>query len=124
VRLLLDTQVFVWSRLTPKRIRPDLRRRILNADQVFVSIVSAVEIAIKVSIGKLDVPADVEEQIHAAGYDPLPVTFRHAELLRTLPLHHRDPFDRLLIAQAQAERLTVVTADSQFTVYGLPIIEA
>ena len=123
MRLLLDTHIFVWSRLTPGRLSPKLKRTIVEADDVFVSMVSVVEIAIKVSLRKLDVPTDLEAQINAAGYKTLPITFQHCELLRGLPFHHRDPFDRLLIAQCQAERLTLLTADSRLLPYDVSAID-
>jgi PIN domain nuclease of toxin-antitoxin system len=124
VRLLLDTQAVVWSLLSPERIRSATRRRILQADAVFVSAVSAAEIAVKVSIGKLDVPADLERQAAEAGFDQLPLTFRHAAAVRALPLHHRDPFDRILVAQAMVEGLTIVTSDRWFAHYGVAVIPA
>ena len=79
------------------------------------------EIAIKASLGKLDAPDDLLPTLHAGGFDELTFESRHAEVLRTLPWHHRDPFDRMLIAQAIAEQLTVVTADPHFAAYGVEL---
>ncbi len=86
-------------------------------NDVFVSVVSLVEMRIKHSIGKLSIPAQLSEKIVEIGFSILPLRDFHTTPLSDLPLHHRDPFDRMLIAQAQAEGLTLVTADRQFREY-------
>lgn len=90
--------------------------------QLVVSTVSVWEIAIKRSIGKLNAPDDVIERIGEAGAQMLTITPRHAHATGELPLHHRDPFDRLLIAQAQLEGCAIVSGDSAFPAYDVPII--
>jgi PIN domain nuclease of toxin-antitoxin system len=90
--------------------------------QLIASVVSVWEIAIKRSIGKLEAPDDVIERIDEAGAELLTITARHAHATATLPFHHRDPFDRLLIAQAQLEGCAIVTGDSAFPAYDVPIV--
>jgi PIN domain nuclease of toxin-antitoxin system len=89
---------------------------------VLVSAVVIWEVAIKRGLGKLDAPPDLLEQIEQAGVDLLPITARHADRVGMLPMHHRDPFDRLLIAQAQIEEVSLVSADSQLSRYGVDLI--
>jgi PIN domain nuclease of toxin-antitoxin system len=94
------------------------------ASVVFVSAVSVWEIAIKRAMGKLEAPDDVPERIDDAGFERLPVGFDHAEQVGTLPLHHGDPFDRLLIAQALVEGATLVTSDRRIQAYDVPRLAA
>jgi PIN domain nuclease of toxin-antitoxin system len=89
---------------------------------VYVSAASAWEAAIKSALGRLDLADSFETMTQANGFEPLPIVFRHADWLRTLPPHHADPFDRMLIAQAQAERLTLVTHDRVFERYDILIV--
>jgi PIN domain nuclease of toxin-antitoxin system len=91
---------------------------------VFVSAVTGWEIAIKTSMGRLRPTRTVTEAISDSGFEELPVRLSHAEMLQRLPGHHRDPFDRMLVAQAFAEQLTIVTRDATFDAYGIPIIQA
>ena len=120
--LLLDSHALLWFlEGESRRIRATLRRRIEGA-QVLVSVASLWEIAIKVGIGKLEAPDDLPERVEKLGFELLPVSAEHAWRVRRLPLHHRDPFDRLLIAQAQSERLAIVSADSAFEAYGVPVV--
>ena len=91
---------------------------------VFVSAASIWEVGIKRVSGKLQVADNFVELVRRSGYTDLPVTFRHAEIAASLPLHHRDPFDRMLIAQAQVEGLTLVTDDSEIARYQVPILPA
>lgn len=92
-----------------------------RADVIAVSAVSACEIAIKRAVGKLDLKDSFEEIVARDGFLPLPVTLRHGDLLRDLPRHHPDPFDRLLIVQALDEGLTILTADRAFEPYRVPV---
>jgi len=89
-----------------------------------MSVVSYAEIGVKGAVGKLEVPADLEAQIAAAGVRQLPLSPAHGLAVADLPVHHRDPFDRLIIAQALIEQLTVVTADQRFHDYGIDIVSA
>jgi PIN domain nuclease of toxin-antitoxin system len=91
-------------------------------DQVVISAVVIWEVAIKRQLGKLDAPPDLLKQLEQVGVDLLPVTARHADRVGSLPLHHRDPFDRLLIAQADTDGLALVTADSDLHRYGIEVV--
>ena len=121
-QLLLDTHAFIWWRENNSRLGADARRRIASASIVFISVASAWEAAIKVTLGKLRLPESFEAGVAASRFDKLPIAFRHAEAVATLPRHHNDPFDRMLVAQAIAERLTLVTHDRRFAPYGIDIV--
>lgn len=123
-RLLLDTHVFLWWRGEPSRLAAAVRHQIATADIVFVSVASAWEAAIKVSLGRLDLPDTIEAGVLASGFEKLLITFSHAERVAVLPPHHRDPFDRILVAQAQAEGLTLVTHDGLLEPYDVEILWA
>ena len=123
-RLLLDTHVFLWWRSEPSRLAPTVRSRIGTADLVFVSAVSAWEAGIKVALGRLELPDTVEAGVLASGFERLLITFSHAERAAGLPPHHRDPFDRMLVAQAQAEGLILVTHDRVLESYDVEILWA
>ena len=123
MRLLLDTQIVLWA-----FIRPDLidfeERAALQASEnrLFVSIVSIWEAAIKASLGKLDVPEDFPDLIRSrADLRLLPIEVEHVWRVRQLPPVHRDPFDRLLVAQAAVEGLTLMTRDDAIRGYEIPI---
>jgi PIN domain nuclease of toxin-antitoxin system len=122
VRLLLDTHVFLWWREASDRIAGDIRNAIASADVVYVSAASAWEVAIKVALGKLAIPGPLGPAVIASRFDQLPITFEHASAVTALPLHHGDPFDRMLVAQARSEGLTLVTHDRRFAPYGLPTV--
>jgi PIN domain nuclease of toxin-antitoxin system len=121
-RLLLDTHVFLWWRGEPSRLSTGVRSSISTADIVFVSAASAWEAAIKASLGRLGLPDTVEAGVLASGFEKLLITFSHAEHAATLPQHHRDPFDRMLVAQARAEGLTLVTHDRLLEPYDVEIL--
>lgn len=121
-RLLLDTHVFLWWRTASRRLAPEARDAIANADMVYVSAASAWEAAIKAALGRLRLPDQFAVGVGESGFDQLPVTFAHAERAGALQPHHRDPFDRMLIAQAQEERLTLATHDRRFERYELSIL--
>ncbi|MFZ2234995.1 MAG: type II toxin-antitoxin system VapC family toxin [Dokdonella sp.] len=118
MRLLLDTHVVLWAMVDSKTLSPQARALISEADAVYVSTVSLWEISIKAALGKLDLDCDVlVQRLEDAGFLPLQVTWAHAVNLRHLPPLHRDPFDRMLVAQALCEPLRLLTADSALTGY-------
>lgn len=119
-RLLLDTHVWLWWQADDRRLAKAARSAITQAAEVYISVASAWEMAIKSALGKLETPEDVAEAIDAGGFRELPVHLRHVAALRTLPAHHRDPFDRLLLAQALVDDLTFLTADPLIPPYGVP----
>ena len=121
-QLLLDTHVFIWWRENSPRLGDDARRRIRSASVVFVSVASAWEAAIKIALGRLRLPESFEAGVVASRFDKLWIDFSHAEVVATLPHHHKDPFDRMLIAQAMSERLTLVTHDRRFGPYGIDVV--
>lgn len=118
MRLLLDTHVFLWVVAAAPRLKPATRQLIEGADAVYVSAASIWEVAIKVRLGKLQAdPDDLADAIDRSGFVELPVRAAHAAGVATLAPHHNDPFDRLLIAQALAEPLRLVTADQALARY-------
>lgn len=98
------------------------REAIARGDEVVVSAVVIWEAAIKARLGKLEAPSDLLDQLERAGVNLLPVTPRHADRVRTLPLNHRDPFDRLLVAQVDCDGLALVTADQHLHQYGIEVV--
>jgi PIN domain nuclease of toxin-antitoxin system len=123
-RILLDTHIFIWWRGEPTRLSPEVKSAIAAADLVFVSAASAWEAAIKVSLGRLKLPDTFEAGVLASGFEKLLITFSHAEHAARLPSHHRDPFDRMLVAQAKAEGVTLVTHDRLLEPYDVEILWA
>lgn len=121
-RLLLDTHVFLWWRTSDPRIDP-IRDAVLHAAVVYVSAASAWEASVKAGLGKLTLPEPFEKGVEDSGFDRLLVGFRHAEELLALPPLHRDPFDRMLIAQARVEGATLVSADAAIHAYEVPILK-
>jgi PIN domain nuclease of toxin-antitoxin system len=123
VNLLLDTHVLIWWD-EGRSLSTEARQAIERADAVYVSAASAWEVAIKAGLGRLRPTRSVEEATLESGFLELPVTFRHAERVAGLPAHHRDPFDRMLVAQAEVEGLRLVTRDSVFGRYGVEVLGA
>lgn len=121
--LLLDTHTLLWWLLDSRELPASTRRAIERSSSVYVSSVSVFEIAVKQRAGKLSElhlsATELPSLIEQSQFVPLPVTFAHAAAVAASPEHHRDPFDHLLIAQAQVEKLTVVTSDPQFARYGV-----
>ena len=118
MRVLLDTQIYLWFLANSPKLSKAARAMIADADEVFVSAASIWEASIKAGIGKLEVVADdLVAGIAASGFSELPVLSRHAAAVSALPPHHRDPFDRLLIAQAVQEPMRLLTADSLLKKY-------
>lgn len=120
--VLLDTQAFLWWVADDARLSRPARRAIANTPCV-LSVASCWEIAIKASLGRLEIPRPIDrfiqEQVEVNGFLLLPVSLEHAGRVADLPFHHRDPFDRLLATQARGERLPIVSSDRIFTKYGV-----
>jgi len=125
LRLLLDTHVLLWVLLDDRRLRSEVRDRIADGrTEVFVSAASAWEITIKRALGQLRAPDDLVHQLAAARLAGLDVRIEHALAVAELPDHHRDPFDRLLVAQARVEKLVLVTSDDVLRRYDVPVLQA
>ena len=125
LRLLLDTQALLWALGNNPRLGPLARDAITDPDNdSYVSAASIWEIAIKRAAGKLEAPPDLSGRIERDGFTGLPVTLFHGEQAGALPSIHRDPFDRMLIAQAQAEGLTIVTSDGMIPRYPVRTMRA
>ena len=123
--LLLDTHVVLWWLDNPTQLAVEARSAITEpGNDVFVSAVSAWEIAIKRRLGQLDAPSDFEGAILIYGFRQLPISMAHALATETLPGHHRDPFDRMLVAQAIIEGATLITRDLDIRRYDVPMIAA
>jgi PIN domain nuclease of toxin-antitoxin system len=123
VTLLLDTHALLWWLADDPALTPVARTAIRAAETlVFVSAATAWEISIKQALGKLEAPDDLEAALAASRFQSLPITVAHALAAGRLPRHHDDPFDRMLIAQAQHAQLTVVTHDPKFRLYEVAIL--
>ena len=123
MRLLLDTHVLLWLMQEDRRLSPEAHALIYNAAEVYVSIASIWEIAIKWRLGKMEEdPEELVATIGKAGLLELPVKALHAVTTSKLPLLHRDPFDRLLVAQAISETMRLLTADPQLAAYSELVI--
>jgi PIN domain nuclease of toxin-antitoxin system len=124
MRLLLDTQILIWQQEGHlDRIGAGIEA-IDAAEELLVSPVSFMEVGIKASIGKLRLPDDLRKRLLESGTRLLAISPEHGLGVGALPLHHRDPFDRVLISQAKRERLTILTSDRQFQLYDVPVVLA
>ena len=125
MRLLLDTHILLWWLAADRGLASEARRHIASPESaVFVSAATAWEISIKKALGKLEAPDDLVDQLDRHRFEPLPVTITHGLAAGTLPRLHDDPFDRVLIAQAQLEGLTIVTRDPRFGRYAVATLPA
>jgi PIN domain nuclease of toxin-antitoxin system len=124
VRLLLDTQMVLWSAFWPHRMPRKAADALVRATVVYISSVSLFEIAIKASIGRLDIPfPEIETRLErASGAEPMPVTWRHAIRAGDIAIAHRDPYDRLLLAQAICESVHLLTSDAALASYGSGLV--
>lgn len=124
MRLLVDSHVALWWLGDDALLGPECKERLKDADEVYFSALTPWELGIKRSIGKIAFPDGLVAQLEAAGFVELAISAAHAELAPDLPPHHRDPFDRMLVAQAQLESLTLVTADRTLRTYDVEFIDA
>lgn len=124
MRLLLDTHVVLWQLDGTRTVGPAARAAIERASELLFSVVSFAEIGVKVAVGKLVVPEDIDEHVMRSGLRILGLSPEHGLRAAGLPLHHRDPFDRLLISQARCDDLTLLTADARIAVYDVAVIDA
>jgi len=123
VKIILDTHVFLWSLAEPERIEPANRQIIETmTNRVYVSAVSIAEIAIKASLGKLQIDFNPVEQALDSGYELLDFDTNAALLLKDLPFHHKDPFNRMLIAQSIASNCHILSNDAKFSLYDCKLI--
>ncbi len=125
MKLLVDSNAFIWAYVEPTELSAVAQRAFRDpANERFISIASFWEIAIKTSTGKLSMPVDPSHAISDLALTVLPISLPHVQRIPTLPFHHRDPFDRMMIAQAMEEGLTIVTRDRIFSAYGVPVLTA
>ncbi|KOR29022.1 twitching motility protein PilT [Achromatium sp. WMS1] len=127
MKLLLDTHAFIWLNHAPEKLSTTIREYCeQGTEQFFLSLVTPWEMQIKQQLGKLHIQPVVNQvidvNIKENNITLLPITLAHIEQLNNLPMHHRDPFDRMLIAQAQVEKMTLVTIDKIFANYNIDII--
>lgn len=123
MRLLVDTNVLLWALTDDPKLSARAARVLSDpANTLFVSAISLAEMHVKRRIGKLKIPKDIESELVALGFQWLPLLQTHAPWLSELPLHHRDPFDRMLIAQAIEEGMSIVTSDDEFDHYPVSVI--
>ncbi len=119
--LLLDTHVVLWWLEDDDTLDSAVRDRLDTDSEIFVSAASVWEVGIKQALGKLTSEGRLSEQVRDSGFAVLPISADHAIAASALPMHHRDPFDRMLIGQALVERLTVMTRDRVFAAYDIPV---
>ena len=125
MNLLLDTCVLLWWLDDPMLLSEQALTAIKEPNnKIIVSVVSAWEIAIKKALGKLESPENLKEMITDSEFELIPIDYEHVWQVKDLPLHHRDPFDRLLVSQAATENLTLVTRDPKLKAYNVSILEA
>jgi PIN domain nuclease of toxin-antitoxin system len=123
LKLLLDTHAYVWWLSDNPKLSAAAKTAISSEEaRVFVSAATVWELAIKTRLGKITLDGDPVAEIEANGFFELPITARHAQQAGGLPRHHEDPFDRMLIAQAQSEGLTLVSRDEVFESYEVPLL--
>ncbi len=123
MKLIIDTHVFLWALTAPKKIEKNRRAELESLSNViYVSSISVAELMIKASIGKLDIDFDPVDMIEKSGFEPLDFRGEDALLLKVLPFHHKDPFDRMLIAQSITNQYPIMTDDEKFRAYGCRLV--
>jgi PIN domain nuclease of toxin-antitoxin system len=123
VRLLLDTHVVLWQLSGARPLGTRAHEAVAAATELAFSVVSFAEIGVKAAVGKLTVPDDLHAHILGAGLRVLGLSPEHGLAVASLPLHHRDPFDRLLVVQAQSEGFTLMTADTRIQGYAVDVLD-
>ena len=124
-RILLDTHVLIWWMSGDEQLGLNAQKHISNTENsIYVSSASVWEMSIKQQLGKLSVQDDIESLVEELGFSALPISLFHGQQAGRLPTHHHDPFDRMLIAQAQAEGLQILTKEEHFPAYGIRLINA
>ena len=121
-RYLLDSHILIWLDSGNNRLTPPVLEMLRRAEQRYLSAATAWELSLKQAAGKLRLRAPIGEMLEPFGLLELPVTIRHGDRAALLPAHHRDPFDRMLVAQAFVEDLILVTGDEELAQYGVPIL--
>ncbi len=125
VKLLLDTNALIWLLSEPERLSATALARIEDrANAVYVSVVSVWEMRIKASRGRLQFPPHLEQALEEQHFETMPVSLQHALAVESLPDHHRDPFDRMLVCQAHLDDLTLVTSDRTMRRYPIAVLPA
>ena len=125
MKYLLDTHSLLWTVFEPDKLSAESQEIIINQSNIIcVSLVSLWEISIKQNIGRLDIPEKFFEVVSQGGFELLSLTMAEIEQYRMLPLHNRDPFDRMLIIQAQQQKLILITRDSEISKYDVEIIKS
>ena len=125
MRLLIDSNAFIWMVAQPAELSANAREALANPDNERVlSLIAIWEIAIKLSLRKFVLPGDLTTAVEGMAAVTLPIRLAHIARVQQLPFHHRDPFDRMMIAQALEEDLTIVTRDRHFQTYGVPVLVA
>ena len=122
MNLLLDSHAILWFAAGSARLHADARRAIENADRAYVSSASIWELSVKHAAGRLVAPDDLAADLRELGFVELALGWEHARVAATLPMHHSDPFDRMLVAQAIVEGLTIVTRDPMIVRYRVPTL--
>ena len=123
MKLLIDTHIFLWSLLEPEKLSSKATKILENPNNtILVSIVSIWESSIKKSLGKLEIPDDFSQALSYSNFGLLELSVVHCKAITKLPWHHRDPFDRMLIAQTQKENLTLMTHDKRISLYDAKIL--
>ncbi len=123
MQFLLDTHILLWWLLKDPSLPGRAQQLVADpANTIFVSAVSIWELRLKQSLGKLKLPSDFEQRLEQEFFESLAVTSKHGHRVGTLPWHHRDPFDRMLVAQAQIEKMVLLTADETLAAYGSSVL--
>jgi PIN domain nuclease of toxin-antitoxin system len=125
MKFLLDTHSLLWAVFEPNKLSTEAQEAISNSQNIIcVSLISLWEISIKLNIGRLNIPKEFFEIVVTGGFEMLPLTIEQIEQYQTLPLYHRDPFDRMLVVQAIEQQLILITRDSAMNRYEIKILKA